>query len=173
MSSRARWVAISVLAAAVAGTVWLVLPARPTSAEERIRTTLQEAAQAAEKRKVDDVVEVLSERFTGKGEGERASRDEVRRMLAFELLRGAWVSVTISSAEVIVDGSRARANVDALLSRAEDRTKGLASLLPGEASVHRFSVDLEEEAGKWRVVSGTWRQIGIEEALSGPGAPHW
>ena len=131
MSSRARWVAISVLAAAVAGTVWLVLPARPTSAEERIRTTLQEAAQAAEKRKVDDVVEILSERFTGKGEGERASRDEVRRMLAFELLRGAWVSVTISSAEVIVDGSRARANVDALLSRAEDRTKGLASLLPG------------------------------------------
>ena len=151
---------VSVLAAAVAGIVWLVLPARPTSAEERIRTRSRRrpgGGEAQGGRRGGGALRAVHRQ----GEGERASRDEVRRMLALELLRGAWVSVTISSAEVIVDGSRARANVDALLSRAEDRTKGLASLLPGEASVHRFSVDLEEEAGKWRVVSGTWRQIGI------------
>jgi len=60
-----------------------------------------------------------------------------------------------------------------VLSRAADRAKGLGSLLPGEASVHRFSLELEEEAGEWRVVSGSWREIGIQEALSGPDAPRW
>ncbi len=174
MTIRPRSIAIVAVAAAlVLGVVWL-RPRRAVAPEERIRATFEDAARAAEQRKVDRVADLLSERFDGGGEGQRAGRDEVRRLLALELLRGQWVSVAISSAEVIVDGRRARANVDAVLSRAADRKKGLASLLPGEASVHRFSLELEEEAdGKWRVVSGRWRQVGLEEALSGPDAPHW
>lgn len=173
MTIRPRSIAIAAAAAALAAAVWFLRPARTLTPEERIQAMFQDAARAAEQRKVGEVVELLSDRFDGGGEGQRATRDEVRRMLALELLRGQWVSVTISSARVIVDGPRARASVDAVLSRAADRSKGLTSLLPGEASVHRFSLDLEDEAGKWRIVSGRWRQIGIEEALSGPDAPHW
>jgi hypothetical protein len=174
MRRRTWGMAIVVAGAAVAGTAWLLLSApRPAGPEERIRALLEGAARAAEQRKVGAVVEVLSERFTGggDGEGERATRDEVRRLLALELLRGRWVSVTISSAEISVEGHRARASVDAVLSRAEDRTRGLAALLPGEVSAHRFRLELEEEEGEWRVVSGRWRSIGLEEAIAGPGAP--
>jgi hypothetical protein len=173
MTIRPRSIGIAaVVAALVVGGVWL-RPRRAMAPEERIRAMLEGAARAAEERKLDQVVEVLSERFDGGGPAERVTPDDVRRMLALELLRGRWVSVTISSAAVIVDGRRARANVDAVLSRAADRGKGLASLLPGEASVHRFALDLEDEAGTWRVVSARWRPIGIEEALSGPDAPQW
>jgi len=119
------------------------------------------------------VAEFLSDRFNSLGEGERATREEVKRLLAMELLRGQWVSVTISSARVVVDGTRARAHVDAVLGRAADRSKGLAALLPGEASAHRFRLDLEEEGDTWRVVTASWRRISLEEALSGPGAPDW
>jgi hypothetical protein len=174
MTIRPRSIALAAVAvAALVGAVWLLRGSRPVEPEERIRAMFQEAAHAAEQRKVSEVVEVLSQRFEGGGQGQRATRDDARRLLAFELLRGQWISVTISSAQVIVDGPRARANVDAVLSRAADRSKGVASMLPGEASVHRFSLELEEEDGRWRVVSGEWRQIGIEEALSGPEAPHW
>jgi hypothetical protein len=174
MSIRPRSIAIAAVAAALLVAVVWLRPRRAVTPEERIRTMFEEAARAAEQRRVDRVVEVLSERFDGGGEEQRAGRDEVRRLLALELLRGQWVSVTISSDLVIVDGPRARANVDAVLSRSADRGKGLASLLPGEASVYRFSLELEEEAaGEWRVVSGRWRQIALEEALSGPDAPHW
>ncbi len=174
MTIRPRWLAIAAVAAALVGAVCLLRRRPELGPEERIRALLDQAAHAAEQRKVKDVVAILSERFEGGGEGTRAGRDEVRRLLAFELLRGQWVSVTVSSARVIVDGRRARANVDAVLSRAADRTRGLGSLFPGEASVHRFRLDLEEEEpGSWRVVSGTWREIGIEEALSGPEDPRW
>jgi phosphoserine phosphatase len=174
MSPPAKWTAATLAAAALLGAAWLLCTAtRPVTPEERIQAMFQEAARAAEQRKVDQVVEVLSARFSGSGYEEHINRDEARRLLAFELLRGQWVSVSISSAEVIVDGARAKANVDAVLSRAADRKKGLGSLLPGEASVHRFRLDLAEEEGEWRVISGSWRQIGIEEALSGPGAPDW
>ncbi len=173
MTIRPRSMAIAAAAAVLVGAVWLLHPSPARTPEERIQALFQEAARAAEQRKVGEVVEILSERFEGGGEGSRATRDDVRRLLVAELLRGQWVSVTISAAPVIVDGPRARATVDAVLSRAADRSKGLASLLPGEASVHRFRLDLEEEGGKWWVVSGQWRQVGIEEALSGPDAPHW
>ncbi len=174
MTIRPRSTAIVVVAAALVAAVCLLRRPPALGPEERIRAIFDRAAQAAEQRKVDEVMEVLSTRFAGGGEGMRAGRDEVRRLLAFELLRGQWVSVTVSSARVIVDGRRARAHVDVLMSRAADRKKGLGALLPGEASAHRFRLDLEEEEPeRWRVVSGDWRQIGLEEALSGPDAPHW
>lgn len=173
MSKRAWGIAVAVAAVAVLGTVRLLVARGPATPEERIRAALEAAARAAEQRKVGEVVEVLSPRFTGGVEGERVTRDDVRRLLAFELLRGQWVSVVLSSAEVAVDGTRARANVDAVLSRSADRSRGLSSLLPGEASAHRFRLELEEEEGGWRVVSGSWREIGLEEALAGPGAPDW
>jgi len=174
MTIQRRWLAIAGVAAALAAAVCLLRRPPARTPEQRILAMLDQAAHAAEQRKVGEVVEVLSDRFQGGGQGTSMGRDEVRRLIAFELLRGQWISVTISSAKVIVDGRRARAAVDAVLSRGSERGRGLGALLPGDAAVHRFQLELEEEApGRWRVVSGGWRQVGIEEALSGPDAPHW
>jgi hypothetical protein len=172
--NRRTWIAL----AAVASATGLGAGCRsrpPPTDVERIRALFDRAARAAEARKPAEVVELLSERFQGQAPevGERASRDDVRRLLALQLMSGQWVSVSIHDAQVVVEGVRARAAVDAVLSRSADRGKGLEGLLPGEFSIHRFQLDLEREGENWRVVSGSWRQIGLDEALSGPGTPDW
>lgn len=168
-----RWILAVAAVAAVVGVYLALRPSPPLTPEERIRAALDKAARAAQERKVDGVVELLSPRFRGKAGGETLTRDDVRRGVAFELFRGRWVSVEITGVTAIVEGKHARATVHAVLSRAVDRSKGLASLLPGEAAAHLFQLDLEEEDGEWRLVSAGWRPIELTEALSGPPEPDW
>ncbi|HET6439422.1 MAG TPA: nuclear transport factor 2 family protein [Anaeromyxobacter sp.] len=153
--------------------LFLACTRQAATPEERIRALLDQAARDAAARKPDRVVNILAPDFAMDMGGERIGRDEVKRFLALELLRGKWISVTISGAEVVVDGGRAKATVDAVLSRAADRGKGLAALLPGEAAAHRFRLDLAEAEDGWRVVSASWRAIELGDALSGPPAPDW
>ncbi len=163
-----RWAFIALALAAGLGLFFALRPSAPRTPEERIRAALEAAAKAAQERKVNEVVELLSARFQGQGWDERFGRDDARRFIAAELLRGQWVSVAITGVTPLVEGPRARATVHAVLSRSADGSK-----LPGEASAHRFQLDLEEEEGEWRVVSATWRQIDLSEALSGPPEPDW
>ncbi len=158
--------------AAAVGAYLALRPAARTP-EERIRAALDDAARAAGERKAGGVADLLSARFQGEAGGERFTRDDARRLIALELLRGRWVSAQITGAAIAVEGSRARADVHAVLSRAADGARGLSSLLPGEASAHRFRLDLAEEDGAWRVVRARWSPISLEEALSGPAEPDW
>lgn len=172
---RGTWIVIGAAAALGLGAaVWLARPEEPRTEEERIRALLDGAAEAAAERKADEVIEVLSPRFEGGG-GElgSATRDDVKRLVAFELLRGRWVSVELLDPRIEVREDRARAVVDAVLSRAAGARGRLSDLLPGEYSLHRFDLELAIEDGAWRVVRGKWRPIGPEEALSGPDAPDW
>jgi len=156
--------------------LWLARSEEPPTEEQKIRALFDGAAKAAEARKADEVVAILSARFEGRGRGElggRATRDDVKRLVAFELLRGRWVSVELLEPRIDVRGDRARAVVDAVLSRAAGARGRLSDLLPGEASLHRFDLELALEEDEWRVVRGTWRSIQVEEALSGPDAPDW
>ena len=173
---RAAWIAMGVAALAGLGAaVWLARSEEPPTEEQKIRALLDATARAAQERKADEVVEILSPRFAGGGGelGGRASRDDVKRLVAFELLRGGWVSAQIVGAEVDVREERARAVVDAVLSRAPDAGERLSDLLPGEYSLHRFELGLEREDGEWMVVAGSWRPIRLEQALSGPEPPDW
>jgi hypothetical protein len=135
--------------------------------EEAIRALFEEAARAAEERRPGDAVEALSRRFEGHG----LDRDGVKRLVAFEVLRGEWVSVTVAGARVAVDGDRARAVVDAVLARGSGKGKAIEALIPGEASAHRFRLALERERDGWRVVAAEWRGIGLAEAIAGPPDP--
>jgi len=159
---------LAVLAAAGLAALLVFRPwAEPPSDEALVRALFVDAAKAAEERRVSDAVAGVSERFTGGG----LDRDGAKRLVAFHVLRGEWVSVTVSGAEVAVEGDRARATVDAVLARGGAKGKPLAALLPGEASAHRFAFRLEREAKGWRVVGAEWRAIDLAEALAGPPAP--
>jgi hypothetical protein len=160
-----------VLAAAALAAVALVavvasrLLAEPPSDEEQIRAIFADAARAAEEKRVGDAVAAVSERFRGEG----LDRAGVKQLVAFHALRGTWVSVTVAGVEVAVAGDAADATVDLVTARG-GAGKALRDLLPGEASAHRVACRLEREDGGWRVVSATWRPIGLGEALAGPGA---
>jgi hypothetical protein len=105
----------------------------------------------------------LSERF----EGEGLDRQGAKRVVAFHVLRGSWVSVAITGARVAAEGDAARAAVDVLLSRG-GKGQRLADLLPEQASVHRFQLALAREPGGWKVVRARWRPVTLEDAAAGP-----
>jgi hypothetical protein len=167
VSRRSLLLALAVAVAAVAS--WAVLRAghRGRTDEEAIRALFDDAARAAEERRAGVAVEGVSERFRGGG----LDRDGVKRLVAFQVLRGEWVSVTIAGARIAVDGDHARASVDAVLARAGGKGKGVEALLPGEASAHRFRCALEREREGWRVVEAEWRPIGLADAVAGPPEP--
>jgi hypothetical protein len=138
----------------------------PPSDEERIRALFVGAALAAEEKRVGDVVEAVSERFSGGGLDKRGVKGLVLGMV----LRGDWVSVSVAGIAVAFDGDRARANVDVVTARS-GKGKAVADLLPQEAAAHRIACRLEREGSDWRVVSADWSQITLPEALAGPPTP--
>lgn len=151
---------------ALAALAWGRLRRAPQTDEDLIVALFEGAARAVEARDVSAAVEGVSERFAAEG----LDRHGVKQVLAFQVLRGGWVSVSIAGARVRVDGDQARANVDAVLSRGA-RGKDLAALLPAEASAHRFSFRLAREPEGWRVVEASWRPVELAEALAGPPEP--
>jgi hypothetical protein len=167
MSRRTLFLAAALLA--LAGVVaWKVLGRPATTDEEAIRLLFEGAARAAEEQRVSDAVEAVSERFQGGG----LDRRGVKQLVAFHVLRGEWVSVSVSGAKIRVeDGGRARANVDVVLARGGAKGKALEALVPGDASVHRIACRLEREAGAWRIVEASWTPVGLSEALAGPEDP--
>jgi hypothetical protein len=167
VSRRAVLLVLAAAAAALGVVVARRLAREPPTDEEAIRALFEEAAKAAEQRRPGQAVEGVSDRFRGHG----LDRDGVRRLVAFEVLRGEWLSVTIAQARIAVDGDRARANVDAILARGSGKGKALEALLPGEASAHRFRCRLEREKDGWRVVEAEWRGIGLPDAIAGPPEP--
>jgi hypothetical protein len=163
-----RTVAVLAAAALIVGAalLWGRLRRAPQTDEERICALFEQAALAVEEKRVSDAVAGVSERFAAGG----LDRRGVKQLIAFHALRGEWVSVSVSTPRVRVDGDRARATVDAVLSRGA-KGKELSALLPGEASVHRFAFRLEREPEGWRVVEASWRPVDLGEAAAGPPEP--
>jgi hypothetical protein len=165
--SRRTLIAAAVLAAVAALVAVRLLGRDRRTDEERVRAVFDDAARAAEERRVSDAVAGISERFRGGG----LDRQGVKQLVAFHVLRGEWVSVSVAGARVRLEGDRARAVVDAVLARGAGKGKALAALLPGEASAHRFDCALVREADGWRIVEARWRALDLGEALAGPPEP--
>lgn len=162
MSRRTLAVAAAALAVAVALGLWR--PWRePPGDEERIVALFLDAARAVEEKRVGDAVEAVSERYRGEGQDRRG----VKQLVAAQVLRGEWVSVTVAGTRVKLEGDAAEAVVDVVLARSGKGAR-LADLLPEQASANRLTCRLEREAGDWRVVSAARRPISLGEALAGP-----
>ena len=163
MSRPALLVAALLLAAAAAAVFAPRLLRRAPTDEEQIRAIFDDAARAAEEKRIGDAVRDVSERFQGEG----LDRRGVKQLVAAHVLRGSWVSVTVSGAKVAVQGPTARAAVDVILYRGGKGTP-LAALLPEQATLHRFQLQLAREEDRWRVTTAAWRPISLEEAAAGP-----
>jgi hypothetical protein len=164
---RLRVLAVAALAVALAVAAWRLSAPPPPSDEDLVRRLFEDAALAAEEKRVSDAVAGVSERFRGEG----LDRPGVKQLVAALVFRGQWVRVSIAGVEVRVEGDRATAIVDAVLARAAGQGKALGDLLPGEATAHRFDCALEREEDGWRVVAASWRPVALEAAFAGPPAP--
>lgn len=166
---RGRWLAAAALAAAAAG--WLAWRAtRPGPGdEEAIAALFADGARAASERRVSDAVAALSERFRSASGWDRR---EVKQVVAAQVLRGEWVSVTVAGVRTAVEGNRARAAVHLVAARSGQGGR-LSDLLPHQATGLRIDAELEREDGTWKVVAASHRQVPLPEALGepAPGAP--
>ena len=161
--SRRGLVLVALLTAGVAAVLVVQAFRHVPTDEEQIRTLFEDAARAAEEKRVGDAVQGVSERFVG----DRLDKRGVKQLVAAHVFRGTWVGVTISGIKVEVQGDEARAAVDAVLYRS-GKGQPLADLLPAQVSVHRFLCRLAREEGAWRIMTATWRPISLEEAAAGP-----
>ena len=98
-----RTLFLAAAAAVLAGFLaWRLLAKPPRTDEERILALFDDAARAAQEKRVSDAVEGVSERFRGGG----LDRQGVKQLVAFHVLRGEWVSVSVAGARVSgVDGT--------------------------------------------------------------------
>src|SRR5579863_4626712 len=106
-----RTLAILVAAAGIALAAWLLWPKHPLSDEERIRLVVDAMARGAEEKNVAAILDHVSDKYRG----EAGSKDELRGML-FAFLRNAdFLSASIRSFSVEVQGAAADATFRVVL----------------------------------------------------------
>jgi hypothetical protein len=163
LSRRAAGAVVALIAGLVGATAVRLLAARPRpSDEDQIRSLFSDAALAVEQKRVSDAVAAASERFAGDGLDKR----ELKRLIASQVLRGEWVSVTVAGSRVRAQGDVAEAVVDVVMARSGPGR--LADLAPADASASRITCRLEREEGSWRVVAAARRPLSLPEVLTGP-----
>lgn len=136
--------------------VILLLKRKPSDPEAEIRAALQRAAEAAERQDVGGVMEIVSERFKGRGGMDHA---EARRYVFAALRMGAWRRVFLIRTTVHLDGDRAAdVKTHAILARGEKVEKP-EDVVPTNAETLRFDLRFEKEDGKWRTVSGEYERV--------------
>jgi hypothetical protein len=156
--ARALLLGIAVLAVACA---------EPGSPEERIRAMVARAAEAASAKDLGALVELVSPAYSD-ADGNR--RDDVKRLLAFHVLRAGSLHALAATREVAVDDpARAQAVVFAALARVPIHDfRDLAAL---DADVWRFDLSLALERGEWRVTGARWHRADVTDLLDlGPPA---
>jgi hypothetical protein len=139
----------------------LVSCSEPGSPEERIRALVAEAVSAASAKDLGALVDLVSPSYAD-AQGNR--RDDVKRILAFHVLRAGSLHAFAATREVAVeDPKRARAVVLAALARVP--IHDLRDLAALDADVWRFDLALVLEDGEWRVREARWQPAAADDLL--------
>ena len=144
--------------------VVLILRGGEDDPEMAIRMAIERTAQAAEAQDVGGVMEVISERFKGRG----MDRRDLTRYVFAQLRTGRWRSVFIVRTDVdLKDEQHARVRTSAVLARGAGITS-LAEAAKTRADAYRFDLDFErEDDGEWRVVVARYGRVGPKELFEG------
>jgi hypothetical protein len=146
---------IVVVAAVV---VLLVGPRREHPPEELIQHKVVQMAANAEKKDLGAIMEEISADF--RGNRPVLTREELRQLLAVQILRGNWVRVFIRDTEVTVTSpTEAAFRGKFIFGRSDADT---LEKLVAETQIQAYQVDAElrkEADGEWRFISGGYRVI--------------
>jgi hypothetical protein len=149
---------LAAIVAVAAGVATYLLVARPaTPPEELIRRKAVAMADAAEKRDLGFIMKQVSEQFRT-ADGYR--REDVRQMLAAQLLRGEWVRVMTANVDVTMT-SQVSADFRGTYLFGRSRAKELKDLAKESViAAYQVTGEVKREAdGEWRFVSASWEQV--------------
>jgi hypothetical protein len=155
--TRSKWIGVGVAAATAAATLFL-WPKREETPEEHIQRKVVRMADAAEKKDIGAIMEQISTEF--RGTDPVATREDLERLLAVQILGGNWVRVFVREMEVTVTSpSEAVFRGKFIFGRS---TADTLERLAAQSRIQAYQVDaqLRKEAdGEWRFYSGGYRAI--------------
>jgi hypothetical protein len=149
---------IAIGAALVAAVLTLLLwPKKQGSAEEEIRALVAQCVRAAEDKELSVIAEAMAADFKGPN---NASRDDVKGILTFQLLRNAEATTVFNpSLEVTVTGPDG-GELSGKFVFARGKPKSFEQV--GEAGVisaYQIDAKLQRRDGKWKFVSASYRPL--------------
>lgn len=155
--SRSTVIALGVLVAAaiVLAIFW---PRPPPSPEDVIREKVIKMGEAAEEKNLGYIMDQISDRF--RGSPEPLTKDELKQVLAAQILKGNWVRVFIRETEVrVVSDNEATFSGKFIFGRSSgDSLENLVK----RTDIEAYQVDAtlqREKDGQWRFVSGGYKRI--------------
>ena len=155
--TRSKWIGVGVAAATAAATL-VLWPKREETPEEHIQRKVVRMADAAEKKDIGAIMEQISTEF--RGTDPVATREDLERLLAVQILGGNWVRVFVREMEVTVTSpSEAVFRGKFIFGRS---TADTLERLAAQSRIQAYQVDaqLRKEAdGEWRFYSGGYRAI--------------
>jgi len=143
--------ALSVLAGAAGVVLW----PRPQSPEEQVRSAVREAEDGAGHRDAARILSQVSERFRSPSLG---GRNDLRRLLLGELLRGGAIRVATLQSEVRAEPD-GRMRWVGRLAVARAGSQGVATLTEGELRQLHVDALFADEDGHWRVLEAEVRPV--------------
>jgi hypothetical protein len=154
---RTRWIGVG-MAAAAAVLVLLLWPKREETSEELIQRKVLQMAAFAEEKNLGAIMEHISADF--RGTQMVGSREELKQLLAVQILGGQWVRVFVRDMEVTIT-SPTEAAFRGKFIFGRSAAESLERLV-AESRIQAYQVDaqLRKEAdGEWRFYSGGYRPI--------------
>lgn len=131
------------------------------SEEDRLKSIVNEAAEAAQKKDVDTIRKHISKLYKDQDENDY---DAVRRILLYHFIRAETVSVFVRSTDVEIKGDTALVRANMLLVRGKE-VKSIKDIIPESAAGYRFEMIFKKENGVWKVISAQWQDVGAAGLL--------
>ncbi|GEM_PF-1818715 len=155
MTLSARTVAIATAAIAVLLTLWL-WPKPALTDEDQIRALVASCVRAAEDKDVSVIADAMTDGFQGPS---GAGRDEVKRLIAFQVLRDKE-SVAVFNPSLTVDLTGPdTASVRGKFVFARAKAESFNQLPEGSVvNAYEIGAGLKKVDGKWRFASATYQQ---------------
>ena len=146
-----------IVALLAAGAVLFFWPRGPKDPEGQIKKLVAECVDDANKKDVSSIAEHLDERFIGpNGSG----KEEVKRLLAFQLLRDQEVAVILNPTLTVSVKSPEQASLVGYFVFARSKVKTVDELSQaGVAAVYKIDADLEKKDGRWWLVGAQYQRV--------------
>jgi len=135
--------------------------AQGVSEEDRLKQIVNEAAEAAQKKDIDGVRKHISKSYRDQDGNDY---DSVKRILLYHFIRAETVSIFVRSVDPDIKGDTALVKANVILVRGKE-VKSIKDIIPEAAAGYRFKLIFKKENKNWKVVSGTWQNVGVAGLL--------
>ena len=123
--------------------------------EDRIKAIINDVAEYTREKNLKKIMGYISESYKDE---EGLSKDEIKGMVFAYFYQHKEIGVIVTSKEVEVNGDKATATVEVILT---ETTK----IIPESGEGLRIDLKFVKEDGDWMVIRAGWDEIGIINAL--------